>query len=270
MQLLRYQSTGQAVNRLQQRLVSTGYLAPNSYQSGTYCRATAQAVLDLQSIAALTLDGIYGKNTHAALMQRDTSHRLTTAQIAAAAHELSIDVASMQAVINVESDGSGFDNSGQPKILFERHIMRRRLLIKGISGARLAAIEHRYPTLVNREPGGYIGGSAEHLRLAEAQYIDANCALESASWGLFQIMGYHWHKLGYNSIDEFADAMHTSESSHLTAFVRFVKLDEKMLGYLRRREWSGFAAKYNGPAYRKNLYDKRLAIAYTKAQVNNV
>ncbi|WP_426770837.1 N-acetylmuramidase domain-containing protein, partial [Pseudomonas aeruginosa] len=55
----------------------------------------------------------------------------------------------------------------------------------------------------NPKAGGYLGGQAEHERLDKAVKMDRDCALQSASWGLFQIMGFHWEALGYASVQAF-------------------------------------------------------------------
>ncbi|MET5013337.1 N-acetylmuramidase domain-containing protein, partial [Burkholderia pseudomallei] len=65
----------------------------------------------------------------------------------------------------------------------------------------------RWPGVVNPKRGGYQGGAAEYVRLDTAARIDAASASESASWGAFQIMAYHWKRLGYASDDEFESRM---------------------------------------------------------------
>lgn len=57
--------------------------------------------------------------------------KLTEQQIQLQAQALGIDAAALKAVIEVECRGSGFNADGTPVILYERHIMRRRLLEKG-------------------------------------------------------------------------------------------------------------------------------------------
>jgi hypothetical protein len=57
--------------------------------------------------------------------------------------------------------------------------------------------------------------------------------------------------------------MQIDEGTHLDAFCEYVRwsgLDDE----LREHRWGDFAAKYNGPEYRKNRYDEKLAIAYAK------
>lgn len=70
-----------------------------------------------------------------------------------------------------------------------------------------------HPTIVNPKAGGYVGGIAEHQRLGNvARVLSDIAALESASWGAFQIMGFHWERLGFASVKDFVAAMSADES----------------------------------------------------------
>lgn len=178
-----------------------------------------------------------------------------------AADTLAVPLASLQAINEVESRGRGFLVDGRPVILFERHIMYRQLKAKGGEVTRLARL---YPNIVNVQRGGYIGGVAEYRRLDMAKTLDANCAIAATSWGCFQIMGWHWQRLGYVSAQKFAEAMHESETQQLNAFVRFIKTDVALYQALKKQDWAEFARLYNGPAYKENQYDIKLAQAYRR------
>lgn len=180
-----------------------------------------------------------------------------------AALALSVPVAIVKAVTEVESRGNGFYANGHPVILFERHIMYRRL--KDYIGRPLAvAFTKSNPDIVNPMAGGYRGGIAECARLDEAAKIDRTCALESASWGMFQIMGFHWRPLGFASVQEFVNSMYRDEASQLDAFVRFVKANPAIWGALKDKDWAKFARNYNGPSYAINHYDSKLAAAFKR------
>ena len=169
-----------------------------------------------------------------------------------AAKLLNCEVAEVKAVAEVESLGSGFLSNGKPKILFERHYFHR------LTGGKFSA---QNPDISNKSSGGYT--SNEYARLEKASALDRNAALQSASWGKFQIMGEHWKSLGYATLQEFINAMFASEAEQLLAFVRFVKVN-KLDDELRRKDWAGFARGYNGSGYAKNSYDKKMKTAYEK------
>lgn len=261
MNILRFNDHGAEVGLLQQRLVRAGYPVDVSH---LYDEPTEQAVQTLQAAAGLVIDGIAGPKTYAALAsgRRDPKH-LTDADLVRAANTLGVSVACVRAVNEVESRGVGFLDDGRPKILFERHVMYQRLGVNlGKDAAATGA--QRNPSVVNPKRGGYQGGAAEYVRLDTAARIDAASAYESASWGAFQIMAYHWKRLGYADVDDFVSRMELGEAEHLDAFVRYVATDKKLLAALRGRKWAAFAEGYNGLEFAINLYDVKLDRAYTK------
>ena len=171
--------------------------------------------------------------------------------IEGAAKKLGCEVAAVRAVIDVESNG-GYLGDKRPKILFERHYFSR--LTKGKYDGSHGDISHR-------RWGGYSGGSREYDRLARAIALDEDAALRSASWGAFQIMGDNCRMCSFDNVRDFVSAMVESEDRQLDAFISFVKasrLDDE----LRHLDWEGFARGYNGPAYKTNNYDKKLAAAF--------
>ncbi|MDD0998831.1 N-acetylmuramidase family protein [Pseudomonas sp. TNT2022 ID1044] len=268
MTTLRHGDRGQDVRVLQQRLNQTG---AGLYVDGHFGDATEIAVRNYQSKIGLVSDGIAGPKTLAALAGADCSCLLRHSTLATAAARLGIELAAILAVNEVESLGSGFLDNGKPKILYERHIMYRQLAKPRHSDDNVAELKAHavelaasQPNLVNPRPGGYVGGTAEHQRLANAKLIDDTCALESASWGGFQIMGYHAVRLGYASVQEFATRMAKDENEQFEAFVRFLEADPALLKALRAKKWATFARGYNGPDYERNLYDTKLQRAYQR------
>jgi hypothetical protein len=229
-------------------------------RDGWFDAETEAAVRDFQRDVGLVADGIAGPKTQAALLSGRVDPRLLRqADIEDAAKILDVEVAAIMAVNEVESRGHGFLDDGTPVVLFERHVMYRRLEEAGLDAKDLAC---RYPNLVNPARGGYHGGAQEWYRLKMARQIADVPAIESASWGQFQIMGYHWEALGFSSALQFVDAMSSTETVQLASFVRFIELDPALHKALKARKWGEFAKLYNGPAYKDNLYDARLAAAY--------
>lgn len=183
---------------------------------------------------------------------------LTDKDFTRAAKALGCSVAAIKAVTEVESRGAGFLPSGEPVILFERHIMNRRLRNKGI-------VVRDQLDVVNTKAGGYKGGAAEHARLAKAVLIDRDSALESCSWGMFQIMGFHWKALGYKTLQGFINDAYKGEGKHLDMFVKFIQVNPAIHRALKSLDWEAFARGYNGPMYKRNKYDTKLLAAYAKA-----
>lgn len=259
MTILRRGKVGAEVRELQRLLRTRG---AQIELTAEYDDATLAAVVAAQTRYGLVVDGKAGPKTLLALqLDGRQPGQLGADDLRRAAAQLDVPLACVRAVNEVESTGPGFLPDGRPVILFERHIMYRQIRALGLDADALA---RQYPNIVHPKRGGYMGKAAEHMRLARAGDIDRACALASASWGMFQIMGYHWERLGYASIEAFADAMRRGEADQLEAFVRFVQADPALHKALKARRWATFAAGYNGPAYKDNFYDVRLARAYAR------
>jgi hypothetical protein len=99
--------------------------------------------------------------------------------------------------------------------------------------------------------------------LQEAVALNRSAALQSASWGKFQIMGYNYPVCGFAKLQDFIDAMYRDEGAHLDAFIEFVKHEGLTLP-LREHRWADFARRYNGSGYAENQYDTKLAAAWVK------
>lgn len=269
MTVLRLGDKGHAVRDLQAALNRAGAAL---YIDGDFGTETEAALMAYQQRTGLVVDGIAGPKTLQALAGADCSSLLKESDLVGAADRLGVELAAIKAVNEVESRGSGFFAPGKPAILFERHIMHRQLQRRALSvggdpdsvGRHLDELMQAHPNLINPRPGGYAGGLAEYPRLARARMIDDSSAIESTSWGLFQIMGFHWQTLGYASAQDYAQAMAAGEGQQLDAFVRFVEADPALHKALKGRKWATFARLYNGPAYARNLYDVKLSRAYSR------
>lgn len=172
-----------------------------------------------------------------------------------AATRLGWPVASIKAVCEVEAPRGGFNADGTPVILFERHHFHRH------TGGRWSK-SHAH--ISNATPGGYGKESAQHGRLAEAAALSREAALKSASWGRFQIMGSNYRTCGFETVQKFINAMYRGEVSQLDAFVAFNLADPRLVNAGRTQDWATYARVYNGPNYRINRYDEKLAAAFKK------
>ena len=190
------------------------------------------------------------------------SKKLTTEQIQTIAKENNIPYAALRAVIEVECKGSGFNSDETPVILFERHIFRRQLIANGKKTLADRLVKER-PDLCYTSMGAYGKYSQQHDRMAQASKYDRTSALESASWGIGQVMGFHWKALGYPTLQSFINAMYKDEASQLDAMIRYIKVN-KLDVHLRNLNWASFAKGYNGASYKVNKYDEKLEVAYNK------
>ncbi|MEJ8673719.1 N-acetylmuramidase family protein [Chromobacterium amazonense] len=258
MALMKKGAHGLDVQTLQQQLAALG---AKLAVDGWFGDATEAAVADFQRRAGLVVDGIAGPKTLAALTGQTAPRRLSEADLQDAAEHLGVAVSVVKAINAVESHGSGFLPDGRPVILLERHVAYQR------AGKRAAALAAQYPALCNKARGGYAGGAAEWARFTSLAIIGGEqLAIESCSWGAFQIMGYHWQRLGYVGASEWRLAMASGEPAQLDAFVRFILAEPALLKALQAKRWADVARLYNGPAYRENLYDAKLQAAYERAE----
>lgn len=268
MTTLRHGDRSQAVRILQKNLNNHG---ATLVADGDFGDTTEAAVRAFQLRVGLVVDGVAGSKTQSVLAGGDCQLLLKNADLVNAAERLGLPLASVYAVNEVESNGKGFLDNRKPVILFERHIMYRQLATPrhadddpGELKQQAEQLAIANPAIVNPKPGGYAGGSTEHQRLSTARLIDDTAALESASWGAFQIMGFHWQRLGYTSVQDFVAAMSADESQQFDAFVRFIETDPALHKALKARKWADFAKLYNGPNYQRNLYDVKLQRAYER------
>ena len=114
--------------------------------------------------------------------------QLTEIDFQRAADAIGCEVAVIKAIAEVESRGDGFDDQGRPVVLFERHWFRR------LTKNRF----NKYPDISNIRSGGYTRN--EWKRLEKAMKLDLEAAYQSASWGIFQIMGFNYRSVGYSNV----------------------------------------------------------------------
>jgi len=191
------------------------------------------------------------------------SKQLTDSIIIQVARDNGIEPAALKAVAIVESSGKGFLPDGRCKILFEGHIFWRQLLKLGIDP--VCHVKGNEEILYKKwDRSKYIGGAGEYSRLEKAMKINKTAALKSASYGMFQIMGFNHKHCGYDTIDDFVKDMNLSAEKQLQAAILFIK-KMNLIGYMNDKNWKAFARRYNGPGYAVNKYDLKLEKAYLKS-----
>ncbi|MEL6920675.1 MAG: N-acetylmuramidase domain-containing protein [Pseudomonadota bacterium] len=186
----------------------------------------------------------------------------TVEDIVSVAGEAGIDPAALLAVCEVESAGRAFAKVGdrrEPVIRFEGHYFDRLLPADARPRARkLGLASPKFGVVKNPR-----SQSGRWAMLAKARAIDEAAALQSCSWGIGQVMGSHWKALGYGSPQELVREARSGVKGQVRLMVRFIGKNG-LEPVLKRRDWATFAHRYNGPAYRKNRYDQKMASAYAR------
>lgn len=199
-----------------------------------------------------------------------TATPLSADGVQTAIDTLGVDAATLWAMLRVETKGCGYLASRRPQILFERHLFSQ--LTDG-------AWDATAPDISDPQPGGYgAGGEFQYTRLGEAYSINPadpddpsvptdtrTAALQSASWGLGQVLGTNAASVGFVSVQDMVTAMADSEDAQLQAVVGFIQANN-LQAPLQQQDWATYARRYNGPSYAKNQYDTKLAQAYALFQ----
>jgi hypothetical protein len=195
--------------------------------------------------------------------------RLTDADFVTAAATLGggVEVAGIMAVAQVEAGGRiGFGPSGRPIIRYELHIFQGRT-----GGIYHATHPHlSQPTLAAGNPYHDGAQTTEWSMMHGAMILRGpggarrtSDAWQSASWGMFQVMGFNFSSVGWATIDAFVADMFRSEGQHLSAFLGYVRTNH-LARHIAAQNWADFARGYNGAGYAVNHYDQHMAAAYTR------
>lgn len=183
------------------------------------------------------------------------------AQAFAATH--GVPAAWIAAVIAKESGGEVYAivNGGKrPLIRWEGHYFYQRL-----KGAALdAAVSKR---LAAPKAGAIKNPKAQVDRwrklVEPACSIDTEAAHESMSWGVGQVMGAHWKRLGFSDVAELVKTACSGLYGQVDVMMRYVR-EFGLIDELQRGDALGFARGYNGPkaptSYAEDI--ERLAVEY--------
>lgn len=212
-------------------------------------------VRELQALIGTTVDGNFGPKSREALIDHFTNTNAPAVNhndLVAFASNIGCSVEQLKAVAAVESAGSGFDNQGRPKILFERHLFHR------MTNGKWSPAIYSQP-----KGGGYRESSWDKLGFACAKDVDA--AFAACSWGKFQVLGMHWSALGFHSPYALARSCIEDEGAHYDLLARYILHFglERAVARISTDEDDNraFAHGFNGPAYARFSYHTKLAEA---------
>lgn len=179
--------------------------------------------------------------------------KLTDEDFEIVAKELGVEVAAIKAVVRIEAGEKlqGFWAPGVPVVNYAQSLFNR---YKGKQSNR----KLKDSTV----PSGLSGYALkEWTSLTNARKINMDAADLGTYWGMFQIGGYNYRLCGCESVEEMVEKVCESEFSQLEMFAVFIR-NAGMLDYLRNKDWTSFARKYNGPSYAKRGYHTRMAKEY--------
>jgi peptidoglycan hydrolase-like protein with peptidoglycan-binding domain len=179
----------------------------------------------------------------------------------AVAAKLKCEAATVQAIVQVESNGSGIDKEGRVKVLFEKHKFYKNLPPEKRSGAVKAGLARA--TWISAKKGGYKdqpNNAAALDFLVRAIAIDETAALKSASYGAGQVMGENYSLCGWPSVQSFVLDMCETEDSHVEAMMGFL-VGNGLADELRARDFDAIERVYNGGG-QNGVYANRMRVEY--------
>ena len=145
--------------------------------------------------------------------------------------------ASLGAFIEVESGGSGFaKDTGKILIQFEPHWFKRKVPYTPSGAWSVNKVDVQ---------------SKEWIAFNNAFSINPTGAMESTSIGLGQIMGFHFKRLGFKSVDEFWDFNKKSLRNQVWCIAKFIATDSNLLTAIKMLDWHKVAVLYNGAGYKE-------------------
>ena len=166
-----------------------------------------------------------------------------------------IDTACSVAVLCVESSGKGFEQNNLNRMIirFENHKFWKywgkndpaRFNQHFLYDSAKVWKGHRWRPNPAEDWRSFHGSQrAEWEALTFARSIDNDAALMSISMGAPQIMGFHFERLGYRSVQEMFDDFSKDIGAQIKGLFDF--LSDAMVQKLQRQDFVGFAGLYNG------------------------
>lgn len=252
---------GEETKLLQKALNELGGF--NMSRDGQFGPGTRNNLIAWQTTNCFKPDGIYNSDVHILISDLIDKKYIRYNMIDDYANAIVIKPAFLKAVTSVESTGSGFFNNGLCTILYERHIFYNQV-IKKFGSRRAMEWAEKNPNICykTRSQSAYLGGTREWDRLNLAKNLDSECALLSASYGMFQIMGFNYSLCGYDNIGTYVSDMLESERYHLGAVTMFIKNQRGLFRAARDCDFNEFSRLYNGSDYASHQYHIRLRDAF--------
>lgn len=173
------------------------------------------------------------------------------------------------AVLCVESSGKGFEKNNKNRMIirFENHkfwsywgkdntdVFHKHFKYgQKKSGKVQVWLGHYWRKNEKDEWQSFHGNQAKEWEVLEfARSLDDTAALNSISMGAPQIMGFHYQRIGYSTVQEMFEKFNSDIRFQIQGLFDF--FDNRMTGALRKLDFVTFAGSYNGSG-QKEKYGK--------------
>ncbi len=189
---------------------------------------------------------------------------------AASALDPKISPALVHAFADVESGGrSGFGPAGLPVIAYEGHIFRALTSVRSAKthphitypyDKTYPLLSYRYKKKAGPEwQKNNKDQATAWVTLNTAMALNHDAAIESCSWGMFQVLGRYYTNYGYGNVDDFVTGMKTAKGQ-LNSFIGYCRTRPGMVQAMIAKNFATMASLYNGADY--GDYDQRIQKAY--------
>lgn len=172
------------------------------------------------------------------------------------AKALGVPVEALAAVLKVESGGRAFSNDGRTIIRFENH-----QFYKYWGKTHQADYDQHFKHSATESwkghqwrkdaTGAWIDShknqDGEWEQMAYARSLDDTAALQSASYGAGQVMGFNYASLGFASVQDMVKAFDAGIKGQLDGMIAFIKNNKACMDALKAGDYTAFATSYNGP-----------------------
>lgn len=176
------------------------------------------------------------------------------------------------AILRVETGGlPGFCDNGKMLVRFEPQIFgdSQRQTEYGYtapwSAPTTAEMKSKWELLGYSHGGTCDTNYLDWDAFTAAQQINENGAYESTSYGMGQIMGFNYDKLGYKSAKEMYEAFSQSEEAQIRGVFSFIQSNKGLLNAAQHNDFNTFAKYYNGepqPCTRQSCYATKIEQYY--------
>lgn len=153
------------------------------------------------------------------------------------AQRIGVEPEALAAFMEVESGGKGFDpETGKIIIQFEPKWFRNF---------------EPYAPSGKWSVNGVERQKKEWEAFNDAWKISPKSAMMATSIGIGQVMGMHWNRLGYSSVDAMWDDAKRGEDRQIHQIAEYIRTDQILLSALNRKDWHTVAVRYNGKRYKE-------------------